>query len=158
MPSAIARCVLAVPGGVEQAAVAALVEEAPRGQLLDHAAVDGGLGGEVEVLQPLVVRQPGKLQLQVPRGPRWSLAEEGMLVAHQKPPAEAGGSWINSGGGIRTHDLRVMSPTSYQTALPRNQVGEFIVGRWEGQMRCVTGQGWFLLRAEDAEGEARGRW
>ncbi len=29
----------------------------------------------------------------------------------------------NSGGWIRTNDLRVMSPTSYQTALPRNQVG-----------------------------------
>ena len=26
---------------------------------------------------------------------------------------------INSGGGIRTRDLRVMSPTSYQTAPPR---------------------------------------
>jgi tRNA(fMet)-specific endonuclease VapC len=26
----------------------------------------------------------------------------------------------NSGGRIRTCDLRVMSPTSYQTALPRN--------------------------------------
>ena len=26
-----------------------------------------------------------------------------------------------SGGGIRTPDLRVMSPTSYQTALPRNK-------------------------------------
>ena len=29
-----------------------------------------------------------------------------------------------SGGGIRTPDLRVMSPTSYQTALPRNKMGE----------------------------------
>jgi hypothetical protein len=27
----------------------------------------------------------------------------------------------NSGGGIRTRDLRVMSPTSYQTAPPRNR-------------------------------------
>ncbi len=27
--------------------------------------------------------------------------------------------FIGSGGGIRTHGLRVMSPTSYQTALPR---------------------------------------
>ena len=26
---------------------------------------------------------------------------------------------VGSGGGIRTHDLRVMSPTSCQTALPR---------------------------------------
>jgi hypothetical protein len=28
---------------------------------------------------------------------------------------------VNSGDRIRTCDLRVMSPTSYQTALPRNQ-------------------------------------
>ncbi len=27
-----------------------------------------------------------------------------------------------SGGRIRTSDLRVMSPTSYQTALPRDQI------------------------------------
>ena len=27
----------------------------------------------------------------------------------------------NSGGRIRTYDLRVMSPTSYQTALPRDK-------------------------------------
>ena len=26
-----------------------------------------------------------------------------------------------SGGGIRTHDLRVMSPTSYLAALPRDR-------------------------------------
>ena len=36
------------------------------------------------------------------------------------------GPWIrspgpNSGGRIRTSDLRVMGPTSYQTALPRGQ-------------------------------------
>ena len=30
---------------------------------------------------------------------------------------------FGSGGGIRTHDLRVMSPTSYRTALPRNKIG-----------------------------------
>ena len=30
---------------------------------------------------------------------------------------------LGSGGGIRTPDLRVMSPTSYQTALPRNKIG-----------------------------------
>ena len=29
---------------------------------------------------------------------------------------------LNSGDRIRTCDLRVMSPTSYQTALPRNRL------------------------------------
>ena len=39
------------------------------------------------------------------------------------PPGAArfrGGIQLNSGGRIRTCDLRVMSPTSYQTAPPRN--------------------------------------
>ena len=31
----------------------------------------------------------------------------------------------SSGGGIRTRDLRVMSPTSYQTAPPRNKKGRY---------------------------------
>ena len=31
----------------------------------------------------------------------------------------------NSGGRIRTCDLRVMSPTSYQTALPRSRVADY---------------------------------
>ena len=37
--------------------------------------------------------------------------------------AANGGAFVSShsGGGIRTRDLRVMSPTSYQTAPPRNQ-------------------------------------
>ena len=36
----------------------------------------------------------------------------------------------NSGGRIRTSDLRVMGPTSYQTALPRDQ---FIAIGWAAQ-------------------------
>jgi hypothetical protein len=35
----------------------------------------------------------------------------------QKPRSH--GAFLYSGGGIRTRDLRVMSPTSYQTAPPR---------------------------------------
>jgi hypothetical protein len=38
----------------------------------------------------------------------------------------------NSGGGIRTRDLRVMSPTSYQTAPPRNKDTKYT----RGQKRC----------------------
>ena len=39
-----------------------------------------------------------------------------------------------SGGRIRTSDLRVMSPTSYQTALPRDQSGS-IAGEL-GPVKC----------------------
>jgi hypothetical protein len=35
---------------------------------------------------------------------------------------------FNSGGWIRTSDLRVMSPTSYQAALPRNHAETAILG------------------------------
>ena len=44
---------------------------------------------------------------------------------------EDSGGWIGSGGRIRTCDLRVMSPPSYQTAPPRNEV--------EGQFSRVRG-------------------
>jgi hypothetical protein len=55
-----------------------------------------------------------------------------LLVAEPGFELETSGLWaqratgllysamFSSGGGIRTHDLWVMSPTSYQTALPRN--------------------------------------
>ena len=39
----------------------------------------------------------------------------------------------HSGGGIRTRDLRVMSPTSYQTAPPRG--GLISLAKWPGSMR-----------------------
>ena len=38
-----------------------------------------------------------------------------------------------SGGRIRTCDLRVMSPTSYQTAPPRNRTGNLVEIRRQGQ-------------------------
>ena len=40
-----------------------------------------------------------------------------LVLEEQKPPGER--RLLHSGGGIRTRDLRVMSPTSYQTAPPR---------------------------------------
>ena len=40
-----------------------------------------------------------------------------LALKARKPPGERGFPY--SGGGIRTRDLRVMSPTSYQTAPPR---------------------------------------
>ena len=48
-------------------------------------------------------------------------------AGHRSPKATARSAlwrrvrWSHSGGGIRTRDLRVMSPTSYQTAPPRNE-------------------------------------
>jgi hypothetical protein len=47
----------------------------------------------------------------------------------------------NSGGRIRTCDLRVMSPTSYQTAPPRNRKGKLVPFWRRGQpvrSACVT--------------------
>src|SRR5437868_14884820 len=44
----------------------------------------------------------------------------------------------HSGGGIRTRDLRVMSPTSYQTAPPRG--GRIILAT--GRVSAGKGRGW----------------
>ena len=43
------------------------------------------------------------------------------VVLTWETPPDGGASRANSGGRIRTCDLRVMSPTSYQTAPPRNR-------------------------------------
>ena len=43
---------------------------------------------------------------------------------------------FNSGGRIRTCDLRVMSPTSYQTAPPRNRTEKLVEIRRRGQPGC----------------------
>ena len=45
--------------------VAALAQEAPRGELVDQAPVDRGLLLEVEVLEPFLVRQLGELQVEL---------------------------------------------------------------------------------------------
>ncbi len=44
-----------------------------------------------------------------------------LVFENEKTPTAKGpvGEFVHSGGGIRTRDLRVMSPTSYQTAPPR---------------------------------------
>ena len=49
----------------------------------------------------------------------------GLVPQNEKTPTEEGpvGEFVYSGGGIRTRDLRVMSPTSYQTAPPRGVDG-----------------------------------
>src|SRR3954451_21043132 len=55
----------------------------------------------------------------------------GLLQGFLQPYAMVG---LDSGGGIRTRDLRVMSPTSYQTAPPRG-------GRWIIAAIRVPGEG-----------------
>jgi hypothetical protein len=43
-----------------------------------------------------------------------------LIPEDEKPrPSNTRSGIFHSGGGIRTRDLRVMSPTSYQTAPPR---------------------------------------
>src|SRR5947209_7165064 len=50
-----------------------------------------------------------------------TLAPRRSHFADEKP--RLSGAFSYSGGGIRTRDLRVMSPTSYQTAPPRGALG-----------------------------------
>jgi hypothetical protein len=50
-----------------------------------------------------------------------TLTDELVWPENEKSPTATGpvGEFVHSGGGIRTRDLRVMSPASYQTAPPR---------------------------------------
>src|SRR5215204_5792358 len=57
------------------------------------------------------------------------LAIENALREEKAPQLRGFGS--NSGGGIRTRDLRVMSPTSYLTAPPRGATGKLAPERNE---------------------------
>ncbi len=61
------------------------------------------------------------------RKPRNSGAFEPSAVVLSPPPS------ADSGGGIRTRDLRVMSPTSYQTAPPRGGNSSLATSRETGQ-------------------------
>src|SRR5258708_6404411 len=63
-----------------------------------------------------------------PKGQRGAQARHSDLnctppsISQPSPPIRKPSIWrvfSHSGGGIRTRDLRVMSPTSYQTAPPR---------------------------------------
>ena len=45
-----------------------------------------------------------------------------------------------SGRGIRTPDLRVMSPTSYQTAPPRNETRNVEIGVVDVNIRIGTAE------------------
>src|SRR5262249_10291835 len=56
------------------------------------------------------------------------------------------GPFWSSGGGIRTRDLRVMSPTSYQTAPPRVGTDDFSSPS-KGLARALAGEE-FLAAAE----------
>ena len=52
-PSAVARCVLPVPGRAEQDHVLAAVQEVELAEVLDHLLLDRALEGEVELLKRL---------------------------------------------------------------------------------------------------------
>src|SRR3954464_2224357 len=56
----------------------------------------------------------------------------GLLQGFLQPYAMVG---LDSGGGIRTRDLRVMSPTSYQTAPPRGGRRTIAIRRPGGEGR-----------------------
>ena len=57
--SAIAKCVLPVPGGAEKADVHVLVGPGELCEVKDQRLLGGGLGGEVEVLEGLVRGEGG---------------------------------------------------------------------------------------------------
>src|SRR3954468_22168181 len=72
---------------------------------------------------------PGEIGTTLEPRARWPLTTKaalgtalgvlvGLLQGFLQPYAMVG---LDSGGGIRTRDLRVMSPTSYQTAAPRGR-------------------------------------
>jgi hypothetical protein len=54
--------VLPTPGGPSRATLDFGLDELEGGQVADLADVEAGLEGEVELLQGLVVRQPGQFQ------------------------------------------------------------------------------------------------
>src|SRR3954447_20273360 len=60
----------------------------------------------------------------------------GLLQGFLRPYAMVG---LDSGGGIRTRDLRVMSPTSYQTAPPRG--GKTMLSAVRGRSRAPRRSG-----------------
>src|SRR3954469_5791981 len=75
----------------------------------------------------------------------------GLLQGFLQPYAMVG---LDSGGGIRTRDLRVMSPTSYQTAPPRG--GRDIVSN-SGSNFCrqgALGAGSSLSRSSRGSGDS----
>src|SRR3954464_19713 len=57
-------------------------------------------------------------------------------VKHESRPGERTAS--DSGGGIRTRDLRVMSPASYLTAPPRGGIDDFSSGGPTCEVRQPT--------------------
>src|SRR5215216_2382647 len=77
----------------------------------------------------------------------WSHAREATCSVDVRNPGNSRGS-SNSGGGIRTRDLRVMSPTSYLTAPPRG-VGTNLAGV-NGSSTFASGRHRLLLVEEGA--------
>src|SRR5205814_7315546 len=63
---------------------------------------------------------------------------------------------FNSGGGIRTRDLRVMSPTSYQTAPPRGGLTMIATRRrFAEDLECL---GWVRMSSSVTPSRRQGAW
>ena len=79
--------------------------------------------------------------------------------AHDKRPmrwASAVCDGTGSGSGIRTHDLRVMSPTSYRCSIPqrghREEMRTYVVDACL-KLRCVSRHG--AIRAAGGAGQVK---
>src|SRR5258705_6441465 len=76
----------------------------------------------------------------------------GLLQGFLGPYATVG---LDSGGGIRTRDLRVMSPTSYQTAPPRGGTSNIATVRPRASpVQGALGAGSSLSRSSGAAGSS----
>jgi hypothetical protein len=97
-------------------------------------------------------RQGSKAQRTSKLVPAWyPLAALRFDSNHEKSPVS--GAFLNSGGRIRTCDLRVMSPTSYLAAPPRDGLRMVAMGRWArgGRGNCAGRfPAWALSRVRAA--------
>ena len=87
------------------------------GDLRDAPRRDRRLRARARRRRPPSCRRSGARNCWIGRGDRSPPEPSGRRPERTK--ARRSGPFSSSGGGIRTRDLRVMSPTSYQTAPPR---------------------------------------
>ena len=98
------------------------------GSLSERASAKSGSPAPPAIAGSMYQR-PSKNSTSAPGSPR-------VILTWEAPPG-GGASRANSGGGIRTRDLRVMSPTSYQTAPPRNRTKKLVERQTRGQPACM---------------------
>jgi hypothetical protein len=94
--------VLPTPGGPSRADVGLGLDEGQRGQVADLANVEIGLEGEIELLQGLVVGQPGQLErVAEPAG----LAQPELLLEQQVEEVQVAHALALGAGGELVDDL-----------------------------------------------------